>query len=300
MGVVGANPDELDALASRLESSADEMWSIRGTLSPQIYHSPWNGRNADRFRNRWSNEYAVALDRAANYLKDAGSTLRRQAQEQRVVSRASSGSGFVGSGPPGTADDQQSDRLRDFLESIGLTADQIKDLLGLLGSMKEILEWLNVLLENEALRDFLEAAGKVLDIVDVIANFAKDLGEHSHLPHDEALVHAIVETGARYAASQGLKEASKLLAAAILGAVVPVGGHVAGQVIGFLVGIALSEGAGWVDGQFGVFDGAADKAVESYRYLKERDFNMVNVISDGVSNVWDGAKAIGDVLNPWD
>lgn len=93
----GANPDELDRLASLFGGSADRIRSIQRSLNPQINGSPWHGRNAERFRQQWSAPHRRAIEDAIRFLDDGCSELRRHADEQRRVS----GSGTAGSGPSG-------------------------------------------------------------------------------------------------------------------------------------------------------------------------------------------------------
>lgn len=93
----GANPDELDRLASLLGGSADRIRSIQRLLNSQINGSPWHGRNAEQFRHQWSGPHRRTIEDAIRFLDDGCSELRRHADEQRCVS----GEGAAGSGPSG-------------------------------------------------------------------------------------------------------------------------------------------------------------------------------------------------------
>ena len=85
--LVGANPDELDRLAARLDTASSSMRGIRSNISASVRRSPWHGWVADRFRSDWSSQHAVAMRSAEAFLDDAADRLRREATEQRAASR---------------------------------------------------------------------------------------------------------------------------------------------------------------------------------------------------------------------
>ncbi len=91
----GANPDELEQLAGKFGAAAASIAGVQRSLNPQINTSPWQGRNADRFRHEWSGEHRRAIADAINFLNDGADVLRRNAREQRDASRAARGSPFA-------------------------------------------------------------------------------------------------------------------------------------------------------------------------------------------------------------
>jgi hypothetical protein len=57
-------------------------------LNGSIHSSPWSGRNADLFRRKWDSEYWHSIRQASEFLKEASTDLRRNAQQQRDASAA--------------------------------------------------------------------------------------------------------------------------------------------------------------------------------------------------------------------
>ncbi|MBX6721735.1 MAG: hypothetical protein IRY92_00645 [Dactylosporangium sp.] len=95
-GLVGANPDQLDELAARLNSSAEALESIRFTLRASLGRVEWPGPDGDQFRHDWDHHHGPALAAAVTMLREAARVARINATEQRVASR--DGTGLL---PPG-------------------------------------------------------------------------------------------------------------------------------------------------------------------------------------------------------
>jgi uncharacterized protein YukE len=321
----GADADALERLGGEMERAGRRLNSGRTRLRRTIHSSPWSGASADRFRHEFDSVHSTAMAEAARFLDEARETLVRNAREQRTAS--GEGGSVRTAAPDRTPDrDRAADPARDLLLSLGLTAEQIDELLKRFGNITGILGDLNKFLEDDSLGMFLSAVGEVFDVIDVVTDLLTDLGEHSHLPPDEALVHAIAETGARFAASEGVEKMVTVLTpilGAVIGSVVPgpgtALGGLTGKVIGFIAGKIAGEVVGStvdaIDSRLNVYDGSADLALEGYRYLKERDFDMGAVVVDGLvdagenvvkgaqnvaKGALDTAKNVGGFLNPFD
>jgi len=85
--LVGANPDDLDALAQKVQSAVALVESIRDQIGNGVQHAPWEGRNADRFREAWSLRHRPAMRSSSVFLSEMAAELRRHAGEQRDASR---------------------------------------------------------------------------------------------------------------------------------------------------------------------------------------------------------------------
>lgn len=300
----GADPDELDRLAANLGAAADRITAIQKELNPRVNSSPWHGGSADRFRHRWSGEHRRAISDAVAFLHDGAGVLQRNAQEQRDVSAdggpgrdLSSWSSTPESGPTGSSDDDAADGIVDLLKALGLSAEQIEEILGAFGDELGKVALLADILEDGAVVDFIAGVGKVLDVVGVVIDFVKDVAENAgSMPLDEVVVHAVVETAARFAVDQGASKAVEIITPVLL-SVVPVAGTAAGVVIGKVAGYLVEQAVDAVigdqidqlDQRYNIYDGPADAAVDGYRYLKEHDFNVADI-------AWDQAKEVGGNL----
>jgi uncharacterized protein YukE len=104
-GMVGADPEELDALAQRFRLLAGRLDSSRASLGSQIHNSPWAGPAAEGFRHDWDGHHSRVLTSVARSLGLAATTLTRNANEQRQASGSAftGGNGGVVTGPgPGS------------------------------------------------------------------------------------------------------------------------------------------------------------------------------------------------------
>lgn len=299
MGVVGADAGALEALASEMRAAADELRRTRQQVNGPVHSAPWHGRSADRFRQQWDGQHQRSLASAAAFLERTGDDLLRQAAEQRSASGAEGGSIPVPAGPQGQPPSEEMDRVRRFLEELGLDADQIAAVLGKLGGALSQLKLIADVLDNGAVKGFIDAVGNVLDAVEVVTNFLTDLGQSlAEMPMDEALVHAVSETAVRFAVAEGVGAAVQVLTPVIM-SVIPVAGtaagvavgKVAGWVVNKIVGSAVSDQVDKLDARYNVYDGSADAAVDAYRYLKERDFSPTEILKDGLG---EAAEWVGD------
>lgn len=104
MGMVGADPDELDRIASELKSRAGALAGFGTELGRQLRGTSWQGARADRFRSDWSRTHATAIRSASSFLRSAAVDLARHAAEQRQASSAAGAPGDTAfPRPPGVA-----------------------------------------------------------------------------------------------------------------------------------------------------------------------------------------------------
>lgn len=95
-GFYGADVDELRRLGERLRGAADDLEASARLVSQWVTATPWDGRDADGFRDQWAGSHRAALSLAATGLRSAGQDLLRNAAGQADASAA--GSGAHGSG----------------------------------------------------------------------------------------------------------------------------------------------------------------------------------------------------------
>lgn len=92
MTLVGADVDQLRALAQRFEGSAEALGSAVKTLSSLTSDtSRWRGSDADRFRAEWASRSVPAVNGVVDGLRNAAEALRRHAGEQVEASSAGGG-----------------------------------------------------------------------------------------------------------------------------------------------------------------------------------------------------------------
>jgi hypothetical protein len=89
--VLGADPDALDRVSVSVDQVVRHLDGPTRKLNGAIHGSPWSGRNADLFRRKWDSEYRHSIRQASEFLKEASTDLRRNAQQQRDASAASGG-----------------------------------------------------------------------------------------------------------------------------------------------------------------------------------------------------------------
>lgn len=128
----GADADALDALAGQVRASGRALDGTQARLGRSIHASPWNGLDADRFRQRWDAEYRRTMLAASSFLAGTGTALCEQADQQR---RASAGTAAGPSVVGAAARSQPSlrDRIRDarrghVVDFTELSDDEWRDL----------------------------------------------------------------------------------------------------------------------------------------------------------------------------
>lgn len=106
MGMVGADVDQLRALARTLEQAADRLESTSTSTTGMLNNAPWKGPDADRYRSDWRGSSLPTIRNAAAALREAATALTRNADDQERTSSAGGaasggGDGFSGSGGGG-------------------------------------------------------------------------------------------------------------------------------------------------------------------------------------------------------
>ncbi len=82
----GANPDELDALALRVQGAAEALDTIRGQINAGLLSAHWEGPDANMSRELWSSKHSPMLENSVSGLREAATLLKSNAQAQREAS----------------------------------------------------------------------------------------------------------------------------------------------------------------------------------------------------------------------
>lgn len=96
MGMVGADVDQLRALARNLSQAADRLEAMTGDVSGRLSATPWQGQDANQFRSQWQGESLGLLRAVANGLRAAAAEIDRNANEQEQASTESGSGGQPG------------------------------------------------------------------------------------------------------------------------------------------------------------------------------------------------------------
>lgn len=95
--ILGADPDQLDALAQNLSENADSLDGFTAVVSGLLGECGWDGADSMEFRSDWDMSHAQAVATAAAVLRSMATNLVGQARDQRQASAATDG-GFSGGG----------------------------------------------------------------------------------------------------------------------------------------------------------------------------------------------------------
>jgi hypothetical protein len=87
-GLVGANPEQLDELAARMNSGADTLEGIRHAIFLSLSRTEWPGPDGDQFRHDWDHRHTRVIATAVTALREAARALRLNADQQRIASGA--------------------------------------------------------------------------------------------------------------------------------------------------------------------------------------------------------------------
>ncbi|MBT8227639.1 MAG: hypothetical protein HKP61_10830 [Dactylosporangium sp.] len=90
-GMIGADPDQLEALGRDLLHGAATVDRIRCAIGGRLHQTTWSGRDADLARAEWDHRHVAVLLRTAEDLRDRGCQLSVEASEQRQASAAEGG-----------------------------------------------------------------------------------------------------------------------------------------------------------------------------------------------------------------
>jgi uncharacterized protein YukE len=88
MAQLGNDPEQLDHLSKKFEQEAQQIAQATQQISSQVNSVWWKGPDADRFRNEWEGQFSAQLKKIAEALRQTGTIVRKQAQQQRQTSSA--------------------------------------------------------------------------------------------------------------------------------------------------------------------------------------------------------------------
>jgi hypothetical protein len=91
MGLVGADVDQMHALARTFEQAAERLDAAAATVTGTLSSVSWSGPDAERHRGQWHGESRAAMRSVAAALREAASVVARNASEQEQASAARSG-----------------------------------------------------------------------------------------------------------------------------------------------------------------------------------------------------------------
>ncbi len=92
MAIVGADVEQLHALARQFREKADQLESnVARSLSQNVASSPWKGTDAETFRQNWQTDLSPKIQQVVASLRDAADSVDRNADEQDRTSSVTSG-----------------------------------------------------------------------------------------------------------------------------------------------------------------------------------------------------------------
>lgn len=91
MSMVGANPEELDALGQSMSQAAGRLSGIGGEISAMLSFTGWIGGDAEVFQELWHSNLNPGLATVGHALEAAGKRLHFEADQQRSASGITSG-----------------------------------------------------------------------------------------------------------------------------------------------------------------------------------------------------------------
>lgn len=96
MGMVGADVDQLRALARTLGQAADRLESMTGTVTNMLGQTAWRGPDADQYRSDWRSSSMGQVRAAVAALREAAAAVNRNAAAQEAASSDDGGTGVAG------------------------------------------------------------------------------------------------------------------------------------------------------------------------------------------------------------
>lgn len=125
--MIGADTDQLRALAKAFGSAADQINSAVNSLSPAVQHSPWSGGDATKFRSDWHSRLRPQLSGTANSLSGLSQKLGQQAADQDRTSAVDGGGPGGLPGPtPAQIQQRQSDLRGQLATMQGATKEEVE------------------------------------------------------------------------------------------------------------------------------------------------------------------------------
>lgn len=288
--LVGADTEELLALGETFRCKAALVSEIHLSTSGIVTSLAWNGAVAEDFAEVWSVSHGPKFDSAAAFLIAAAETLTRNAAEQLAASAAAA--------TEATGDDgaRLSENLTERFTSPKFTLSAYQEALRIQMGDVEFDDWLR---NNGRLFGLL---GDVTTGVNFMSDFLEDAAQHSDLPTDERIVHALGEVALMYAADKGISEAMQWAGVAIAGLFTAGAGVLVGKAVGWLVGQIATAGFHYLDDEYQLTDRGADFMLEGYREVRDnpdpylRSLPGVGPAVLAGSQAWDAAVDVAPVV----
>ena len=87
-GIIGADPDQLEALGSSLLRQQDDVLAVISTVTSVLSATAWTGPARQMFDDEWQNGFRSVLGRLADAFGAAGrDCVSRSAELRRVMGR---------------------------------------------------------------------------------------------------------------------------------------------------------------------------------------------------------------------
>jgi WXG100 family type VII secretion target len=88
MAQLGADVEQLDSLSKKFDQEAQAIAQATSQITSQVHSAWWKGADADKFRSEWDGQFASQLRKISEALRQVGTVVRKQAQQQRQTSAA--------------------------------------------------------------------------------------------------------------------------------------------------------------------------------------------------------------------
>ena len=83
---IGQIPEEVDALASDFDNKATDIETVITALTSKLGSTTWVGADRNRFEGDWNSTLSSNLRTVAASLREAATTARNNAEQQRTAS----------------------------------------------------------------------------------------------------------------------------------------------------------------------------------------------------------------------
>lgn len=116
--MLGANPEDLRALAKLMATSSEKLDNTVNMLQPTIEHSRWFGGDAARFRSDWAGKLRPQLHDSVQLLKSTSKKLVQQAADQEQASAAEGAGSIRPDGHVVTREEAQAEHQKDLRDQL--------------------------------------------------------------------------------------------------------------------------------------------------------------------------------------
>ena len=86
MTVLGMDIDQVNTLATSMQTNSDSIAQATAQLTSQIDSTQWTGADQVKFRNDWDSVYSVQLRNVVDALQERYTHLRAEAEQQAQAS----------------------------------------------------------------------------------------------------------------------------------------------------------------------------------------------------------------------